>query len=244
VVNSIHYYFSSSPPENKSERYLEILNELRRDDYMSHHLAGMAHLVVDETALEKAVLELIELKDPKERSRGVLMGSTLAERQRPLFERYIQMVKSDDDAHVRVTILYSIASWRRKEVGYIGLERLVNDLDPDVRDWGARVLRSAAERRVLTDEDLPAILAPMLKTNEPFVRMSIGCAAARLTTDRSFGIREDEITDELLAGFIRRAGLRESKAGVSLTEEELAKLWLDWWTPLIPKYAKLMRVVR
>jgi hypothetical protein len=244
VVNSIHYYFSTSPPENKSERYLEILNALRRDDYMSHHLAGMAYLVVNEMALEKAVLELIQLEDPKERARGVLMGSALAERQRPLFERYIQMVKSDYDAHVRAVILYSIASWRRKEVGYIGLERLVNDPDPDVRDWGARVLRQGTELRLLTDEDLPAILAPMLKTNEPFVRISIGRAAARLTTDRSFGIREDEITDELLAGFISRARLRESKAGEPLTEEELAKLWLDWWTPLIPKYAVRMEVVR
>ena len=172
------------------------------------------------------------------------MGSVLAERQRPLFERYIHMVKSDDNAHVRVTILYSIASWRRREVSYIGLERLVNDPDPDVRDWGARVLRSGAEMRVLTDEDLPAILAPMLETREPFVRISLGRAAARLTTDRSFGIKEDGITDELLAGFIRRARSRESKVDQSLTEEELAKLWLDWWTPLIPKYAVRMEVVR
>jgi hypothetical protein len=244
VVTAIHYYFSNSPPEDKSERYLEILNELRRDDYMSHHLAGMAYLVVDETALEKAVLELIQLKDPKERSRGLLMGSALAERQRPLFERYIQMVKSDDDAHVRVTILYSIASWRRREVSYVGLERLANDPDPDVRDWGARVLRSGAEMRLLTDEDLPAILAPMLKTREPFVRISLGRVATRLTTDRSFGIKEDEITDELLGGFIRRARSRESKVDQSLTEEELAKLWLDWWTPLIRKYAGRMEVVR
>lgn len=244
VVTAIQYYFSNSPPEDKSARYLEILNELRRDDYMSHHLAGMAYLVVDETALEKAVLELIQLKDPKERSRGVLMGSALAEKQRPLFERYIQMVKSDDDAHVRVTILYSIASWRRREVSYIGLERLVNDPDPDVRDWGARVLRSGAEMRLLTVEDLPTILAAMLKTDEPFVRISLGRAATRLTTNRSFGIKEDGITDELLAGFIGRSKSRESKMDRSLTDEELAKVWIDWWTPLIPKYAVQMEVVQ
>ena len=243
VVNSIHYYFSTSPPENKSERYLEVLNELRRDDYLSGQLTQTAFLVVDEAVLEDEVLRLLEQTDPKLRAQGVMMGSPLAEKKRPLFERYIQMVKSDDDAHVRAVILYSIASWRRKEVGYIGLERLVSDPDPDVRDWGARVLRSGAELGVLTDEDLPAILAPMLKTKEPFVRISIGRAAARLTTDRSFGIREDEVTDELLAGFIRRARLRESKAAASLSKEELAKLWLDWWTPLIPKYAVRIEVV-
>ncbi len=243
VITAIHYYFSNSPPENKSERYLEILNELRHDELMSFHLASMAYLVVDETALEKEVLQLVQLKDPKERSRGVLMGTALAEKQRPLFERYIQMVKSDDDAHVRVTILYSMASHRRKEVSYIGLERLVNDRDPDVRDWGARVLRAGAEIRLLTDEDLPTILAALLKTDEPFVRISLGRAAARLTTDRLFGIKEDEITDELLADFIRRARSRESKVARSLTEEKLAKLWIDWWTPLIPKLAVRMEVV-
>ena len=171
------------------------------------------------------------------------MGTALAEKQRPLFERYIQMVKSDDDAHVRVTILYSMASYRRKEVSYIGLERLVNDRDPDVRDWGARVLRAGAELRLLPDEDLPTILAALLNTDEPFVRISLGRAAARLTTDRLFGIKEDEITDELLADFIRRARSRESKVARSLTEEELAKLWIDWWTPLIPKLAVRMEVV-
>ncbi len=244
VANSIHYYFSTSPPENKSERYLEILNDFRHDEYMSEKLTQMAFLVVDEAVLEDEVLRLLEQTDPKLRAQGVMMGRALAEKKRSLFERYIQMVKSDYDAHVRAVILSSIASWRRKEVGYIGLERLVNDPDPDVRDWGARVLRSGAELRVLTGEDLPAILAPMLKTKEPFVRISIGIAAARLTTDRSFGIKEDEITDELLAGFISRARLRESKAREPLTEEELAKLWLDWWTPLIPKYAVRMEVVR
>jgi len=243
AVKAIHYYFSNSPPEDKSARYLEILNDLRRDDLMSHHLASMASLVVDETALEKAVLQLIQLKDPKERSRGVLMGSALAQKQRPLFERFIQMVKSDDDPHVKVTILYSIASWRRKEVSYIGLERLINDPDPDVRDWGARVLRSGAEMRLLTDEDLPTILAAMLKTEKPFVRISLGRAATRLTTDRSFGIKEDGITDELLAGFIGQARSRELKVDRSLTEEEVAKLWIDWWTPLIPKHAVRMEVV-
>jgi hypothetical protein len=240
VVKAIHYYFSSSPPEDKSGRYLEILRELRGDDLMSHHLASMAYLIVDEMTLEKAVLQLLQAKDPKERSRAVLMGRALAEKQRPLFEHYIQMVKSDDDPHVRVTILYSIASWRRREVSYIGLERLLNDRDPDVRDWGARVLRSGAEMRVLTVEDLPALLATMLKMDEPFVRISLGRAATRLTTDPSFGIKEDEVTDDLLAGFIRRARSRESKVNQSLTEEEFAKLWLDWWTPLIPRYAVRM----
>jgi hypothetical protein len=243
VSNSIHYYFLTSPPENKSERYLEILNELRSDDYLSQQLTDMAYLAVSEAVLENEVLRLLMQADPKLRAQGVRMGRVLAGKNRPLFERYFQMLKSDDDAHVRVIILYSVVGIRTKEVAYVGLERLVNDPDADVRDWGARVLRNATELRILTEEDLPAILAVMLKTKEPLVRISIGRAAARLTTDRSFGIREDEITDELLAGFIKRSKLSESKAGASLTEKEVAKLWLDWWTPLIPKYAKPMRVV-
>ena len=244
IINSIHYYFSTSPPENKSERYLEILNELRSDHYLSWHLTQMAYLFVNESVLENEVLKLVAQRDPELRAWGVLMGGALAEKNRPLFERYLQLLKSDDDAHVRVIILYSIIRVRTKEVAYVGLERLVNDSDADVRDWGARALRNATELRILTEEDLPAILAVMLKTNEPFVRISIGRAAARLATDRSFGIEESQITDELLAGFIKRSKLSESKAGVSLTEKELAKLWLDWWTPLLPKYAKPMQVVR
>ena len=244
VSNSIRYYFSTSPPENKSERYLEILNELRSDHELSWQLTQMAYLFVNESVLENEVLRLVMQADPKLRAWGVLMGGALAEKNRPLFERYLQMLKSDDDAHVRVIILYSIIRVRTKEVAYVGLERLVNDPDADVRDWGARVLRNGTELRILTEEDLPAILAVMLKKNEAFVRISIGRAAARLTTDRSFGIEEDKITDELLAGFIKRTKLSESKAGASLTEKELAKLWLDWWTPLIPKYAKPMQVVR
>jgi hypothetical protein len=244
VVWSIHYYFSTSPPDNKSQSYLKILSELQRDDYMSYQLTGMASSVVDEAVLEAEVLKLLDDKDARLRSQGVMMGAALAKQKRSLFERYIQMVKTDDNAQVRVTILYSLGSWRSKEVAYIGLERLVNDSDPDVRDWGARVLRGSAQFRVLTEEDLPAILAPMIKTSTPFVRISLGRVAARLTTGRSLWIQEDKITDELLAGFIQRTRLSESEAGVSPSEEELAKLWLEWWTPLIPKYARRIQLVR
>jgi hypothetical protein len=238
VVTSIHYYFKTSPPENKSERFLEIARELRGDYYISHHLAMTAHLAVDDAALEKEVLELFRYKDPKERSRGVLMGRTIAEKERPMFERYVQMLRDEDDAQVRVDILFSISSWRRKEVAYVGLERLVNDPDHNVRDWGGRCLRVATQSNVLTPEDLPAILAPMLKTERQFVKESLGRAAALITTDRSLYIEEEKITDELLAGFIGRAKSRESKDGKPLSAEALAALWYGWWKPLVPIYAK------
>ena len=142
-----------------------------------------------------------------------------------------------------MSILSSIAGWRRKDVAFIALERLINDPDMDVRDKGATALRIAADRRILSYEDLATILAPMLNTNNPFIRVSIGRAAARITTDRSLGIEASKITDDLFSGFIRQARLSERTHGVPLDRELLTKLWVDWWTPLIPEYTKPYQIV-
>lgn len=104
-------------------------------------------------------------------------------------------------------------------------------------DWGARGLWSAADLQVLTADDLATILAEMLKTNDSFVRMSIGRTAARLTTDRSLAVRTDKISDELLFGYINRVRKIGSKAN-------LAQEWFEWWTPLIPTYTLRPRVAR
>jgi len=241
VVRSIHYYFSALPPENRSERYLITLKELERDDYISYFLTGMAHSIVDEQVLETEVLRLLQHADPKLREQGVLMGSTLAEKNSSLFERYIRMLRSDENARVRLIILSSIAGWRRKDAAFVALERLVNDPDMDVRERGATALQIAADRRILSYEDLATILAPMLNTNNPFIRVSIARAAARLTTDRSLWIEANKITDDLLGSFMRQVRLSERTHGVPLDQELLTKLWVDWWTPLIPKYTKPYR---
>jgi len=86
-------------------------------------------------------------------------------------------------------------------------------------------------------------LAPILKTNNPIVRVSIGRAAARLTTDRSLSIEASKITDELLTSFLRQVRLSERTHGVPLGQEILTKLWVDWWTPLVPEYTKPYRLV-
>ncbi|HSE25780.1 MAG TPA: hypothetical protein VLB68_29205 [Pyrinomonadaceae bacterium] len=236
IVHSIHYYFTTSPPPDKSTRYLATLDELRRDDYISYYLAQMAALVVDESVLEKEVLQLLQADNPTLRAQGVLMGRPLAEEKRSLFERYQEMVENDDDAQVRMIILYSISGWRRKDVAYIAFERLVNDPDAKVRDWGARGLWSAADLRILTSDDLNTILPEMLKASDPFVRISIGRTAARLTTDRSLSVRTDQITDELLYRYLSRVRKIGSQAN-------LAHEWLEWWTPLIPDYTASSRVV-
>jgi len=239
VVHSIHYYFSTSPPADKSARYLAILDELRSDDYISFQLVGSAHLFVDESTLEPKVEQLLQESDAKLRAEGVRLGRTIAEHKPSLFDQYKQMLRSDNDPHVRTTILYSILGWRRKDVAYLAFERLVNDLDANVRDWGARGLRAAAEGRIFTADDLPKILPAMLETNEPFVRISIGQAAARVSTaDQSLFIRTDKVTDELLHGFIGSVRMKGTRAGSALSEAQLAKEWLAWWTPLIPEYTK------
>jgi hypothetical protein len=101
-------------------------------------------VIVDEAALEREVIELLRYTDPKDRARGVLMGCTIAEKDGAMFERYVRMLKDDDDVQVRVNILYSLSRVRRKEVGLVGLESLLNDPDENVRDWGARCLGVAA----------------------------------------------------------------------------------------------------
>ena len=239
VVRSIHYYFSTSPPANKSARYLAILDELERDDYISYHLATTAHWFVDISALEAKALPLLQDKDANRRSTGVLLGETLVEHNRSWFARYEQLLRSDDSAHVRLTVLQSIIGLRRKDVAYIAFERLLNDENTRVRELAARGLLTAADRRVLTQDDLVTILPAMLKTSEPFVRIRIALIAARLTTDRVLRIREEKFTDEFVAGFIRSVRSREP----TVSDTELPKLWLEWWTPLIPEYTVRLKLV-
>ncbi len=243
VVHAIWYYFSTSPPADNSTRYLTMLDELQGDDYISFHLLQATHLFVDEPVLEGKVFQLLQDKNPKLRADGVLMGGTLAEQKRALFDSYQQMLKSDDDAHVRTTILSSIIGWRRRDVAFVAFDRLLNDSDPRVRDWAARGLKGAADRGVLTTNDLVTILPVILKTNEPFVRISIGRTAARLSTDRSLYIRGDKITDELLYRFINIVRAKGTRAGSALSDADLAKEWLAWWTPLIPEYTVRPRLV-
>jgi hypothetical protein len=236
IVHSIHYYFSISNSTDKSNRYLDILDELRRDDYISYHLAQMAFLVVDEFVLESKVLQLLQEKDPKLREQAVLMGTPLAKEKRSISDQFLKMVQSDSEAQVRTTILYSIIQWRSRDVAYVAFERLLKDSDANVRDWGARGLWSAADRGILTGDDLPKILAEILKTNEPFVRISIGRTAARMTTDRSLAVHTDKITDELLTGYLKRVKSLGAEA-------DLVQEWLEWWTPLIPSYTSRPKLV-
>ena len=239
VVRALYYYLSTLPEDGKSARYLAVIDELQNDDYITYHLTGMAYLVVDEATLEAKVLKLLDEKDPKLRSQGALMGSTIAQRKRFLFERYYEMLKNDNDSHVRTTILSSIIGWRTRESAFVELEILVNDRDAEVRALAARGLQSAADRNVLSADDLSTLLRPMLKTSDAFARVSIGRAAAKMaTSDRSLYIRREKFTDDLLQGFIRDAKQNE------LSDADLVKLWMEWWTPLIPQYTVRAQIVR
>ena len=244
IVRSLYFYLSTSPPADKSTRYLAVIDELQRDDYITYHLVDMAYRVVEEAVLEEKALKLLKEKNPTLREQGVRMGSTLAERKPFWFERYQQMLRNDDDAHVRTTILYSILRWpKRRDVAFMAFERLLNDTDANVRNLGARGIEIAAERDVLTADDLAPILLPMLKTNDTFVRVSIGRAAAQMaTTDDILFVRSEKITDELLAGFINAIKARESTSGSPLSEADLTKAWFEWWTPLIPQYTRRLRL--
>jgi len=142
-----------------------------------------------------------------------------------------------------MTILSSILPWRRKDVAFLAFDRLLNDPDSDVRKLAGRGLGTAAERRVLTVDDLATILPAMLRTNDSSVRLSIGYAAARLTTDRSLFIRSDIFTDQLLYNFIQMVREKGTRMHSALSDVELAKEWLAWWTPLIPEYTGRIQLV-
>ena len=45
-------------------------------------------------------------------------------------------------------------------------------------------------------------------------------------------------------GFINNVRAKGTKAGSALTETELAKEWLAWWTPQIPDHTERYKVVR
>ena len=243
VATSICYYFSTSPSPDQSSRYLKILDDLKSDDYISYYLTGMAYQFVDPVVLERRVGSLLNEKDPNLRSQGIHMGSPLAKENQPLFVRYEQMLKSDHDAHVRTTILSSMLGWRRKDVALLAFDRLLRDSSDDVRKLAARGLEIAAEDRILTTDDLSTILPAMLRTNDSFVRVSIGYTAARLSTSRSLYIRSEIFNDQLIYNFIQLVREKGTRMHSALTDVELAKEWLAWWTPLIPEYTRQYQLV-
>jgi len=245
IVRSIHYYFETAPPRDKSKRYLEILEELEKDDYISYHLVGMASVVVDEALLERTVIDLLEQKDPTLRAKGVEMGARLAEKKRDLFDRYHEMLNTDDNPRVRMLILHAFIGWKTREVALIALDRLLNDTDASVRERGSRGLEMASERPdQLSVDDLILLLPPMLRTNDSMVRKSLGLAAARLSTpNRQLYVRSEKITDEFLFGYINSVRLKGTEGGSPLNNAELAKEWLAWWTPLIPAYTGRIQIV-
>ena len=244
VATSICYYFSTSPPPNQSTRYLEILEELKDDDYITYFLTGGAYQFIDPVMLKTKVVSLLQEKDPNLRSQGIYMGTTLAKENPALFVRYEQMLKSDDDAHVRTTILSSMLGWRRKDVALLAFDRLLYDSNDDVRKLAARGLGIAAEHRILTTDDLPTILPAMLRTNDSFVRLSIGYTAARLSTATSRFIRSKTFNDQLLYNFIQLVRDKGTRMHSALSDAELAKEWLAWWTPLIPEYTGRIQLVQ
>ena len=168
------------------------------------------------------------------------MGHALAEQKGYMLERYQQMLKSDEDAHVKLNILYTILSFtERRDVALIAFERLLNEPSADVRDLAARGFQIAARSGVITRDDLTTILPPLLKTKDPVVRTSIACAAAQATTEKSLVVVCSKITDELLAGFI--SDVKEQQSAV--TDAELVTLWIEWWTSRIPTHTTRLRVI-
>jgi hypothetical protein len=84
----------------------------------------------------------------------------------------------------------------------------------------------------------------MLRTNDSFVRLSIGYTAARLSTATFLYILSDTFNDQLLYNFIQLVREKGTRIHSALSDAELAKEWLAWWTPLIPEYTRRIEIVQ
>ena len=250
VVHSIQYFVRGLPAEQRAQKYLEALDELGGDEYLTHHLAQTASLFVDEEALRARAFELLGDPDPRGRVRGALMVCGLASSRETVLERCTEALHRDVSRDVRNNILIATGSLRdhrlqlQKAVASLHFHSLTNDPDRHVRQTAAGHLRAFADAgKLITGEDLPLILGSLLKAADPSVRETLGRMAARLTTDRRLWIAEDKLTDALLAGFVRRVRSAERRTGRTPDDEAVVAIWSDWWSPLVPRYTEMYRVV-
>ena len=250
VVHSIHYFVDELPSSLKSQKYLEILDELRKSEFVSFHLSTMASLFVDEESLKRRAFELMRARDLEERARGAVMICGLASSDESVTERCRKKLLRDKSSKVRNTVLYSLPSLNgakadlQKSVTSLYLDALIYDPTRYVREnAGEHLLSCANAGTLIGNGGLPGILVLLVGTKDKMVREVLGRVAARLTTDRSLGIDEDKITSTLLRGFVSKVKSKESRVRGEIDKQVIVKMWLNFWTPLRPKFSKQYEAV-
>jgi hypothetical protein len=251
VVLSIVYFVNELPSPAKSQKFLEILDELRKCDFVNNQLSSMASLMVDEVELKRRAFELMEVADTEERARGAMMICGLSSSDEFVMDRCKETLFKDKSSQVRSTTLYSMGSMRdpklsiQKNVALLYIRVLINDPDSGVRESAANILKGLSKsEKVFEKGDLSKFLIPLVNSNDEKAKEVLGQIAARLTTDLSLAIKSNDLTGTVLNDFVSKVRLAKSEMNGELSEDAVVQTWLDWWTPLIPKYTSPYQMLR
>ncbi len=246
VVSSINYYYIHSPPPNKAISYLETIEKLKHNSYITYRLTQTAFRILNEQELEQEFYRLIYSENSDERVRGLNLARVLADKKDAIFDIYIQTLKTDKNAQVRNTAMHVLGTIRGnypRKIARVALEQLLVDQNPHVKQISAVIVKQGADfERGWTKQDSAFLLSHLLKTKDTSIQRSIGITVAKLTIeDKSLRIVEKKISENHFGKFIKQVELRESKLKRNLEDDELLTIWKNWWTPLISKYTvKLM----
>lgn len=247
VVSAIHYLFSMDAGPERARKYLDVLERLKKDSTIDHHLTGSAFKILNEKELKDEFMRLVASADAEERARALNLGRTLAERDRDIFEVYSKKVRNDTDAQVRNVGFYSLAPIRgdfAREVTALALERLAVEKDGNVREIASRIVKQGVNvTQGWNKGDIGGLLLRLVAVEDPFVRKVIAITVAQLTTDnKALHVLDDKFDDQLIGEFLNRVRAARNKEGDRFDEAQLVELWTQWWTPLIPKITVEMKL--
>jgi len=158
VVHSVLFFIYELPSPLRSQKSLEILDELSKCEFVSFHLSQMASLFVDEESLKRRAFQLMGAAGSEERVRGVLMICGLASSNESVMEKCEKTLLRDKNSNVRNTILYSLPPLNgatidlQKKVTSLHLHALIYDANRDVRENAGRHLLSYANAGNLSEK--------------------------------------------------------------------------------------------
>lgn len=236
-TQSLYYFIEQYPDSERGDRYLRLIEELRVYGQFTYPLTQSAYKYLTREKLEAEFSRLVAAKDPEERSRGFVMGSTLADKSPEIAAVYLKAAKDEPILQPRYSAIVTIAMARGKyprEITLAGLDRLLNDPDRQVRDFGGVLVKQGADfLTIWSDKDIPLLLSEMLKSRDKETRRILAMTVARLTTDdKTLYVAEDKWKDHPQEKFIERVGTDH----YTLEDDELLNAWKEWWTPIIAKY--------
>jgi hypothetical protein len=242
LISSFKYFLQKLSLEERGKKYLEIIEQLNDSGYFSYHLYTNAYQVLSKPEMEIEFVRLISSKTPSERSSGLILGRTLAEENRVIFETYLSFLKKDENIRVRGTSIVIIGMLRGKypkEIAFAALDILLNDTDQDMKNAAAILVKQAVSGQTWTISNVPMLLSSMLKTKNKSAMKDLGITVALLTIEnKELYLDESLVKIETFEQFIALNYKHEKSLKRKLSDDELYEIWIDWWTPLIPKYTR------